>query len=75
MIDYKLVDAGKWTDFLKSLAPGTATVKFPSISAIKSCKAVAYDLNSNNSGRSYAFKVDKASCSAEITVIGEGEIL
>lgn len=68
MIDYTLVDAGRWTDFLKSLAPGVSTVKFPTLGAIKSCKAVAYDMNSDKSGRTYTFKVKKESCSAEITV-------
>lgn len=68
MIDYKLVDQGKWTDFLNSLEAGIFTVRFPSLEAIKSCKAVAYDINSNKRGRTYAFSVDKDTCSAEITV-------
>ena len=68
MIDYKLVDQGKWTDFLNSLLPGVSTVKVPSIEAIKSFKAVAYDINSDKRGRAYAFRVNKDTCSAEITV-------
>ena len=68
MIDYKLVDDKQWTKLLESLEPGSSTVRFHSIGDIKSCKAVAYDLNSDNRGRTYAFKVDKDSRSAEITV-------
>ena len=68
MIDYKLVDQGKWTDFLNSLEPGVYTVRFPSLQAIKSCKAIAYDINSDKRERAYAFRVDKDTCSAEITV-------
>ena len=68
MIDYKLVDQGKWTDFLNSLEAGIYTVRFASLEAIKSCKAVAYDINSDKRGRTYAFSVDKGTCSAEITV-------
>jgi len=68
MIDYKLVDSRQWKEFLNALEPGVSTVKFPTLEAIKSCKAVAYDLNSDRKGRTYTFKVDKPSCSAEITV-------
>lgn len=68
MIDYKLVDARNWTKLLEDLEPGTSTIRFHDIQAIKSCKAVAYDLNSDKKGRTYTFKVDKETCSAEITV-------
>lgn len=69
MIDYKLVDAKNWTAFLAALEPGTHTVKFPSVDSIKSCKAVAYDINSDKRGRTYTFKVNKDTCSAAITVV------
>lgn len=68
MINYKLVDERNWTAFLASLEVGSSTVKFPSVDAIKSCKAVAYDINSDNKGRKYTFKVSKETCSADITV-------
>lgn len=69
MINYKLVDERNWTAFLAELEPGTSTVKFPSVDAIKSCKAVAYDKNSDKIGRTYTFKVNKETCSADITVV------
>lgn len=74
MIDYKLVDSRRWKEFLNSLDSGVSTVKFPTLEAIKSCKAIAYDMNSDKCGRTYTFKVDKASCSAEITVREDGSV-
>ena len=72
-INYKLVDERNWTAFLASLEPGISTVKFPSVKAIKSCKAVAYDINSDKRGRTYKFEVDKPTCSAKITVEVDGD--
>lgn len=74
MIDYKLVDSRQWKEFLNGLDSGVSTVKFPTLEAIKSCKAIAYDMNSDKRGRTYTFKVDKASCSAEITVREDGSV-
>ena len=53
----------KWTALLGELPAGTHTLSFPNIEAIKSCKAVAYSLNSDykaiGRGYEYKFNVDK----------------
>lgn len=66
--EYQLIEERKWTAFLKGLDPGEHTFLFPSIKDIKSCKAIGYDMNSDNTGRAYFFKVDKAERKITINV-------
>lgn len=63
-----LIQHKRWTELLRSLEPGENDLFFPSVEAIKSCKAVAYDINSSNTGRKYYFHVDKAESRVTITV-------
>lgn len=56
---YSLINQKRWTEFLKALEVGVHTFTFPSIEDIKSCKAVAYSLNSDKIGRAYYFNVEK----------------
>lgn len=65
---YKLINQKRWTEFLKSLDVGVHTFTFPSVADIKSCKAIAYSLNSDMLGRAYYFNVDKKEKQAVITV-------
>lgn len=64
----ELMAVPRWRDMLRELPPGKHTLPFASINAIKSCKATAYDLNSDNSGRKYYFNVNKENLSVVITV-------
>jgi len=68
---YGLILNKKWTDFLKSLEVGEHTFTFPSIPDIKSCKATAYDINSNKTGRAYYFNVVKDEKKVTITVVAQ----
>lgn len=61
----------KWKAMLAELPVGRHTLPFPNLNAIKSCKAIAYDLNSDKSGRKYNFNVNKDELSATITVTEE----
>jgi len=65
---YALINKKKWTDFLGSLKVGEHTFTFPSLPDIKSCKAVAYDINSNKQGKYYYFNVNKDERRVVITV-------
>lgn len=65
---YSLINQKRWTDFLKGLDIGEHTFSFPSIADIKSCKSVAYTLNTDRLGRIYGFEVDKGEKKAVITV-------
>lgn len=66
---YSLINNKKWTEFLNSLEVGEHTFTFPSVPDIRSCKSVAYDINSSKMGRSYYFNVDKAEKKVIITVV------
>jgi len=56
----ELIAESKWTAMLNELTAGTHIIEFPSVDAIKSCKAVAYSINSDCVGRRYTFNVDKS---------------
>ena len=64
----ELIASSQWTAMLSELPAGTHTIPFPSVDAIRSCKAIAYSLNSDKKGRRYTFNVDKTHLSAIITV-------
>ena len=55
----RLKDGGHWTEFLSALPGGKHTFRFPSTNAMKSCKAIGYDINSEKKGRRYTFSMDK----------------
>jgi len=66
---YSLINQKRWTEFLQSLEVGKEnTFTFPSLPAIKSCKTVAYEINSNRTGRTYSFRINKGEKKVEITV-------
>lgn len=66
---YGLINEKRWTEFLKSLEAGKEhTFTFPSIPDIKSCKTVAYEINSNRVGRTYSFDVNKGEKRVKISV-------
>lgn len=65
---YTLINQKKWTELLKGLEVGEHTFAFPSIADIKSCKAVAYTLNTDRLGRTYGFSVNKAERKVTITI-------
>ncbi len=67
---YSLINQKKWTEFLGALPVGEHKMAFPSVAAIKSCKAVAYSINSDKIGRRYTFNVNKDERYAIITVSG-----
>jgi len=62
----------KWTAMLRELPVGTHTIPFPNVEAIRSCKAIAYAINSDNKakneGNLYYFGVDKMNLAVEIRV-------
>ena len=64
----ELMDGSRWTDLLGELTVGKHTLQFPSIGAIKSCKARAYDINSDHAGRRYTFNVSKDDLTVDINV-------
>jgi len=68
----ELMSESKWTDMLKELSVGEHTLSFPSVDAIKSCKAVAYSINSDKVGRRYTFNVDKGERVVTIKVSEDG---
>ena len=62
------MEKSEWTAMLGELPPGTHTLSFPNVDAIKSCKAIAYSLNSDKKGRRYTFNVDKDALSVRVKV-------
>ena len=67
------LQAGRqWTDMLSSLPPGNHTLSFESLRDIRSCKAVAYSINSDHIGRRYTFNVDKAEKTVVVKVEDNG---
>ena len=61
--------AGKqWKKMLGTLPLGEHTISFRSIGDIKSCKAIAYDINSDKTGRRYTFNVNKDSLIVKIKI-------
>lgn len=65
---YNLMFQKRWTEFLKALKEGESIFTFPSLSDIQSCKTIAYAQNTNRTGRTYQFKVDKDLKRVSITV-------
>lgn len=65
---YSLINQKRWTEFLGALPIGSHKIAFPSLADIKSCKAVAYAINSDKTGRKYKFNVDKDERMANITI-------
>lgn len=65
---YNLIKQKRWKEFLSSLENGEHTFLFPSVPDIKSCKSVAYTMNTDELGRIYSFVVDKHEKRIEITV-------
>jgi len=64
----ELMSESKWTDMLKELPVGKHVLSFPNVEAIKSCKAIAYSINSDRKGRRYTFCVNKAELTAIVNV-------
>lgn len=64
----QLIGSREWTAMLSELDFGVHTLPFPDVDAIKSCKAIAYSLNSDRKGRRYTFNVNKDDRCAVITV-------
>ena len=60
----------KWTALLAELPEGDdgTTLQFSSLDDIKSCKAIAYSINSDRTGRRYTFTVNKDKKEATIKV-------
>jgi hypothetical protein len=66
----RLIADKEWTKMLKSLPEGEHTLPFRDVKDIRSCKAIAYDINSNGpSGRKYYFNVDKRNLTVRIRVL------
>jgi len=63
-----LIADKKWTAMLAELPEGEHTLPFESVDDIKSCKAIAYSINSDRTGRRYTFNVDKAERTAVVKV-------
>jgi len=68
---YTLIQEKRWTELLRGLEPGEHELAFPSLNDIKSCKATAYEMNSNNGGRLFRFHVDKRASKVTLKVIDE----
>ena len=68
----ELIAGRRWTAMLAELPAGDHTLCFESLDDIKSCKAVAYSINSDNIGRRYTFNVDKATKTVVIKVEDDG---
>lgn len=68
---YSLINQKRWTELLGSLEVGEHTFTFPSIPDIKSCKAIAYNINSDKTGRAYYFNVNKDEKRVVITVVAQ----
>lgn len=67
-----LIAERKWTAMLAELPVGEHTLPFRDVDDIRSCKAVAYSLNSDRKGRRYTFVVNKAALSVRIKVEEDG---
>jgi len=65
---YALINQKRWTELLGALPIGSHTITFPSLADIKSCKAVAYAINSDKTGRRYLFSVNKDEKRVVVTV-------
>ncbi len=63
-----LIAGRKWTAMLAELPEGEHTLSFESVDDIKSCKAIAYSINSDRKGKRYTFIVDKPERTAIIKV-------
>lgn len=74
----KLIHNRKWTALLCGLVVGENELFFPSIEAMKSCKTIAYDINtstaSRNAGRHYKFKVSKIENGACRVIVSVSEV-
>lgn len=70
---YTLIENKRWTEFLRGLDPGEHTFRFPSVPDIRSCKAIAYSLNSDGLGRKYYFNVEKSERKVTIIVNEDGQ--
>jgi len=64
----ELIAGRQWTAMLKELTPGEHILAFEDVDDIKSCKAIAYALNSDRRGRRYTFNVDKEALSVKVKV-------
>ena len=65
---YRLINEREWTRFLGELPLGESIFTFPDKKHIASCKAVAYDINSDKTGRTYTFNVNKGNMTVRINV-------
>lgn len=68
----ELIAGRRWTAMLAELPIGEHILSFESLDDIRSCKAIAYSLNSDRIGRRYTFNVDKAGRTAVIKVEENG---
>lgn len=68
---YDCMARREWTAMLGELPVGKHTLRFPDVDAIKSCKAVAYSLNSDRKGRRYTFNVNKGELAVSVNVVEE----
>lgn len=64
----ELMAGSKWTAMLGELSVGRHTLRFPDLESIKSCKAIAYSINTDRKGRRYTFNVDKGNLSVVVNV-------
>ena len=69
----ELIAGRRWTAMLAELPAGDHTLCFESLDDIRSCKAIAYSINSDNIGRRYTFNVDKTTKTVVIKVEDDGE--
>ena len=67
-----LIAGRRWTAMLAELPVGDHTLSFESLDDIRSCKAIAYSLNSDRTGRRYTFSVNKSERTAVIKVEEDG---
>lgn len=65
---YRLIYDREWKMFLNCLPLGESIFTFPDKKHIASCKAVAYDINSDKTGRTYTFNVNKGNMTVRINV-------
>lgn len=65
---HKLIKERRWTELLRGLELGENELAFDSVQDIASCKAIAYSMNSDRSGRIYNFRVNKGDKKAVIIV-------
>lgn len=68
----ELIAGRRWTAMLAELPAGDHTLSFESLDDIRSCKAIAYSINSDNIGRRYTFNVDKTTKTVVIKVEDDG---